>query len=76
MSYQSNISMTGSKWFGLLIIFISAVLTWKLEEATIWISTVSVAVGLYVNKQYQDRMKVKYETETNHQNQNEIHKVD
>ena len=63
MSFRSNIEMTGSKWLGFIIILVGAALSFYLKDGTTFIAACTAGAGLYVNKQYQDRMKTKYENE-------------
>jgi len=61
MAFESKIEMTGSKWLGFVIILIGAALSFYLKDGATFIAACTAGAGLYVNKQYQDRMKTKYE---------------
>jgi len=60
MSFRSNIDMTGSRWFAILLLLVGGVLAYFLKSELLGITALTTSAGLYANKQFQDRMKVKY----------------
>ena len=63
MSFKSTIEMTSSKYFAIYVFTICALLTWIMDAEAIVLAALPLVIGLYANKQYQDRMKLKYKEE-------------
>lgn len=63
MAFTSNVNMTGSKYFAYFIAGAGLAATIILKEALPLVTAIPASIALYMNKQYQDRMIVKYENE-------------